>query len=363
MSTYHPFMEKYIIMLNEHKSGKLLLRKYVVFELLAAIKLKMLMWNDVKNIPAANIDDDYQKDDMGIDLINYDLNRAAQVKYAKGVTWTDVATFYGSCHFMDNLYHTTLVVRDCTKVVKYVEQRAKIIRLNYDDELANVPLSAPNVIINKFLHSVLFTEHRILELLEYFKTHDEVDTYTRFSDGKLISKFWYNIKYCRRLNKPRYSKLRECPVAMRLYPEETIKDHHLQVGSLLRFMDEYSIDDCNKLIIWKECKQQMKCSTPPWNKLMTNEELYEDYYQYAKSINKHTEMKNIRRLIKHASVPTLDHDFWIKCKTEKLCDTWPYVMLLTVERFFDSYYNFDLEHFRSVPQIREFSEDDIFNIP
>lgn len=340
-STYHPYMLRYINMLNDHKNGTLLLTDHRVFELLAALKLRMVMWNDIKNIITARTNR-YTKTDNGIDLINYDLNRLAQVKYMKNVSWRSVSTFYAYCYLLADIHNSTLVVHKNTKVAKIITDNFHVLRLDYHEELANVPSSTPGIVINKFLHSVLFIEHRILELLKYFDDHNVVDGKSKFSDGMFMIKFWHRIKYSRLLNKTRYSKLRECPTAMKLYLEyrdETIEDYQEQVNSLLRFIEKYPIEDCNKLIIWIECKQMMKCSTSPWDQLMDDEELFEDYYSYLKLINKHHDIKMVRRLIKHSSVPLLDHEFWIKCKTEKLCDTWPYKLLLGESQFYNSYHD------------------------
>lgn len=163
MSTYS-FMCKYYRVLDEYKKGILLLPDHKVFEYVAAIKLNMIMWEDILNIPEARLNTQYTVDDSGIDIISYNLTVAGQVKYGDKVTWGMLNTFEGLCNYLEQVSKRIVIVRHDAKLSSRVKTICEIIRIDMVEELK----SAPIMTINKYLnYSKLSINGKIQELAEF----------------------------------------------------------------------------------------------------------------------------------------------------------------------------------------------------
>lgn len=339
MSTYYPFMCKYINILNNYKNGNLILNDDKVFEYVAAIHLKMVMWDDVRNIKEARLSIQYFEKDSGIDIISYNLSVAGQVKYINHLTWEDLNTYRGYCNHLRNIDKLVLVIRHDTTISSRVRDLCKIIRLNIVEEMDNLPLTAPKLIINKQLkYSSLSTDEKINEILAYGK---KPKSGVKFSSGKSMYKFWNYIIYSRMLNSAAYTKLRESSFVMEHYlkrRDEDENDFQYQINSLLTYLqDHIAITKINtfdyklydNFIIWHECKTYRKCETYPWSQLLDFNLLKQDYYRHLKVVDPDVYhiAKRVDELVEFIKrgIPIFDDDIWTRCvNDDKLCSVWPY---------------------------------------
>lgn len=333
MSVHYSFICRYYNILNNYKIGKVLLPDHKVFEYVAAIKLNMIMWEDILNIPEARLNTQYSVDDSGIDIISYDLTVAGQVKYVNSLTWEQLTTFDGFCDHLEVVSKRLVIIRHDTTLSSRVQTICKIIRLNMVDELNSIP----TVTINKQLkYSKLSVDGKIQELIEFGckpKTND------KFSDGQNMYSFWNSIKQGRKLNLATYTKLREVPFVMNRFME-TEDDFQIQINSLLKYIDDHisitKIDTIDyklydKFIIWNECKLQRKCEHQPWVQLLDNFMLKKDYYDHLKTVdldmyNLATQIDELVEFIEEG-INIFEHDIWMKCVNENLIGKWPYTNL------------------------------------
>lgn len=377
MSTYYPYMCKYIAILNNYKNGTLILSDHKVFEYIAALKLRMIMWEDVHNIPEARLNIQYFKYDSGIDAMSYDLTRAAQIKYVDHLTWGKLSTFANYCSHLQDVVKLIVVIRDDTTISDRVCCICKIIRIDISEEMDNLPLEAPMIIINEHLkYSYLSIEERINEL---FTFGNKPKLINKFSDGQSMCSFWNSIKYGRRLNNPTYNKLRESTIFMKHYGKETENDVIIQIAKLKKYFIDYTditgvIDYrmCDKFILWRQCKLTSQCETYPWNKLLRLKVFRKNYSKHLKVTNrdKYYALKTVTRIHKFIKKDKfqLDDDFWLNCINNHLCDTWPYNELLKYYHLRTVYYlntvNFPLSTYDDImSSCEELDYSEIFETP
>jgi len=112
--------KSYITILNNFKKGKIHLSRHKVLTYLAAIKLNMIVSDYYGNV----------------DLVSLDHTRVAKI------------------NFRDNVSRIVMPYTTLPKVHKYIlvcefdignNSNYEIIKLNYDEELSNVPLSTRNI--------------------------------------------------------------------------------------------------------------------------------------------------------------------------------------------------------------------------
>jgi hypothetical protein len=335
-------MCKYYKVLDDYKKGIILLPDHKLFEYVAAIKLNMIMWEDILNIPEARLNTQYSVSDSGIDIISYNLTVAGQVKYGDRVTWSMLNTFEGLCNHLEQVSKRIVVVRHDAKLSNRVKTICKIIRINMAEELNYTPM-----MINKQLnYSGLSIGGKIQELIAF---GHKPKTNTKFSDGQNMYSFWYPIIRYRKLNLATYTKLRETPWIMSLFTEDE-DDFQLQVNSLLKYVDDYvdimkldNIDHklCDKFIIWRECKLYRKCEQEPWSQLLSNDMFKQDYYEHLKSIDldAYNLAIGVDKIVEciERGIDISGHDIWINCVNNDLRDEWPYTLIFEYETFDESY--------------------------
>jgi hypothetical protein len=348
MSTY-PFMCKYCKILDDYRTGKMILTDNKVFEYVAAIKLNMIMWDDVQNITEARLSIQYFEQDSGIDIISHDLSKVGQVKYVETLTWKSLGTFINYCDHLRNVDKLIIIIKHDTIVSPRVRSICKIVRINIGEELSK--LTPPyGVVIKQLKYSNLLTNEKIDELLAY---GNKPDRNTKFSNGKGMYRFWNYIIYSRKLNYAAYTKLRESDFVMKYYlkREEDEQDFQLQINSLLKYLKNHiEITRVNVLdyklydnfIIWRECKIYRKCEKYPWSQLLDLNILKRDYYNHLKSVEPdvYYTAKQVDELVERLEngKQIFHHNIWTECLGNDLRFIWPYSRLFEYNQVCEAYY-------------------------
>lgn len=128
--------EKYISMLKDHKSGVSPLPEWQIMELLAAVKLNMVLWKDIRSVT----DDKrkYPNKNYGADLISYDLNKIACVKYVDELSFKDITSFCAYCYLLREAHHepdTIVICKPNTVLNEKYMKKIEIVRLDINEEL------------------------------------------------------------------------------------------------------------------------------------------------------------------------------------------------------------------------------------
>jgi superfamily II DNA or RNA helicase len=140
MLPYHFWRNKYINDIKNIQSNKTILLKYKIFEILYALKLNLILWEDISpdivkkyNIP--------HRCDYGVDLVSINYDKCVQVKlYEKSrITWKHFCTF--RTYSKDILEIDNMILATCKNVkldklakIKLIDSgKIKLIENNYDD--------------------------------------------------------------------------------------------------------------------------------------------------------------------------------------------------------------------------------------
>lgn len=121
--------DKYINIIKTQK-GKI--EDHKMFEYMAAVKLDMIMWEDISEKDIAKLKLPHRAD-YGIDLVSRDFRKTAQVKYYgknSTITWRSISTFTSYSmiflHTSDMILVTTkdakipdIVARSIPKILRY----------------------------------------------------------------------------------------------------------------------------------------------------------------------------------------------------------------------------------------------------
>ena len=116
------FRMSYISDLKNHKSGKISLSDKRIAKLFAAIKLDMILREDLHH-------------DDPISMSTFDRKKVAYVKYIDKISWDDVELFDEYCVNSPIVNKCILVCKPNTIIDKEIEDRYKILRIDINVEL------------------------------------------------------------------------------------------------------------------------------------------------------------------------------------------------------------------------------------
>jgi hypothetical protein len=337
---YAPFMKKYIEIIKDFKCNKLHIKQDKVFEYLVALELKMILWKDARDLIDKHIYLEH-KNDYGTDLVDLDFTRTAQVTMVKRLGHAKAAKYIAHSVWKLCIPDMTMVLSSQAEEVSYIvkDLLPNIVVYDYDQLLNKVLVTLPDLIILPKKVNLLVPQ-KIDELIHQFDTKGKPIVRQKFSDGSDMYSFWISCKSSRRLNSPVYNKLMMHSTIRNLYGPITETDEEKQVKQLIKYAKNNSIDNCNQLIIWNECKLYRKFNNEIWITLATIDILRLDYESYTEihHPDEYVLIKKINGIIKYASENDIsDYEFWLDCKNNFLCDKWPYIKLLTVPTLEDEY--------------------------
>ena len=140
---YNKYLLKYKNIIYDYKNNNKNYEEFYIFEVLYAIKLGLILWEDIPpgfeeiyNLP--------HKRDYGIDLISLQFDKTSQVKMYNNslITWSDMCKY--NCYSKDilEIKDLTLATTTTAKIDKMVQRLFKnenyhILRNNFDDMLKN----------------------------------------------------------------------------------------------------------------------------------------------------------------------------------------------------------------------------------
>jgi hypothetical protein len=335
--TFAPYQDRYVNKLKKHIEGIEILNDSVVYELLAAIKLKMVMWDDAAPTLMKYFYLPRNGRDTGIDLISLDFNRAAQVKGFTNVGMVHLETTV-ICAFRLNIRNLTLVCPPGKDLHKDITSIFKIVRL--DTEIGELP--DQNLVVNEFIKDgYIDINERMNELVEQFEKSCKIDTKMLFSDGTPMYGFWYNIKRGRTLTYINYDRIRSCKPLMDAYGEETEEEKLDRINRFIDFTKSSNFDVCSKLLVWNDIKRDGKHIDIIWKEL--SQEYKDDYESYIK-LNQpdvYSKLKKVRCYLAFFDGygNFANDEFWQECKSKRLCDTWPYYGLLLHKQLNEDYHS------------------------
>ena len=374
---FAPFMVKYIEELNRFKNNKMddddfAYKKNIgrVAELVTALELRMILWEDIPAQYCAMFDFPIKKD-MGVDLISLDFSQTAQVKYGNNITYANMSTAMAFSWCTLNIPDLLLVCKPHTTVSPLIMTGvSKIVHLDFDKLYELVPAVAPDVIINKQLRVYrLCIKDKIDQLLAYVDEKQlPPNTRACFSNEHSMYQFWSSCRYNRKLNLPYYNRLLQNDILRKNYfdrKELDKVDAEKQIECLRQYMTTQTIDECNQLVIWQECKTENKCINMPWSMLLDNDILRADYEQYIAAYDPttHKLLRTINTIIKICTTIAeknkkiqqsriekkyictneeekedslaswLTCDIWMQAKKNNLYNCWPYNKLQVVDVF------------------------------
>jgi hypothetical protein len=141
---YSKCKAKYVDIVVNQKEN---MPKWKLFEYLVALKLGMVMWEDIdpKFIVKHKLP---HNADYGIDLISPDFTKTAQVKYYgsdTNITWRSVSTYIAYSSHVLKIENMTLVTTSDTKISKMVLRSIpNIITYDIDTLYAEVTKPQPS---------------------------------------------------------------------------------------------------------------------------------------------------------------------------------------------------------------------------
>jgi hypothetical protein len=312
---YIYYYNKYIDKITKHRNGEELLKDSELFQLLAAVKLKMITNKDalINNIS----------------LVSHDITRIAQIKIKKNVNISDLYETIVECLKLD-VHHRTLVCFDKTQVDDDTKLLFKIVNISLDE-----PLPEHDIIVNEFVRlGLLDFNDKLNELIKQFNEKGKPQTSSKFTDGSNMYGFWSKIKYGRKLNNLDHDRLRLCKPLMKVYVKENKDDFDKRINSFIKHSNENTytkfstwndILDGKLDINWNDFPQYMKNS-------------YESHIQHCRPDEYkllRTVKSYIRFLSEYDDPSTIQ--FWSDCKKNRLCDKWPYNILLSVDKLKKEY--------------------------
>jgi hypothetical protein len=167
---------------------------------------------------------------------------------------------------------------------------------------------------NKFLKRT--QEEKVDELYEIMKTKKKIitahDKEILFSDGTLVGMFWNDCKSDNRCEKSPYNKLLQNQILKKDYAKflknkgVTRLTQEEKVGELLEIMKDRTkiitlrdkeirfSDDILVGSFWNDCKKDNRCVKPPYDKLLENLILKDDY---AKKKRNYIKKKDVNPLL------------------------------------------------------------------
>ena len=135
---HRPF---YLDLIGKYLSGREFLPKHKIYEILWALKKGYILWDNLPPNADEILDIPYLTD-YGVDLVNSDITKSAQVKlYEKStITWTDFSKFFTfSNSLLDvNVKNMYLLTNKSAKISKHVmcaitRNNIKLERYDFDD--------------------------------------------------------------------------------------------------------------------------------------------------------------------------------------------------------------------------------------
>lgn len=328
----------YIAILNEYKVDNTKYYRWKMFELLIALELDMILWENAKNmvkkyvtLPATN--------DYGTDLIDLEFTRTVQVKSRNvHVTHVGISTYVNHSVWWLGIPQLILAIEDTVTYNEDVKtSMPQILVYNFKELMEKVPSTSIDTIFKVYIGPKKLTpEEKIKEFISYVDQHGMPkyinikcsDERVNFSDGTNMYLFWENCKRMQKYNLPMYSDLLSHPIIGSNCEVRKTKPMS-QINYIINCCDEYGIQKCNNLVYWIECKKNNKCLTYPWSILLRNPVLRKDYKNYLSS--NYVFYKKLFAYIKDLKNNlSLDHEFWILCRNTKMYDEWPCCELLKI---------------------------------
>ena len=190
------------------------------------------------------------------------------------------------------------------------------------------------------------------------------DKKLKFEDGSVMGRFWSSCKIFERCQKDPYNKLLENDILRQDYDRyceaskiKLTTDEKVEVllnvmkekTKLIPYNKELKFEDGSLIgVFWFGCKKNKRCENTPYNKLLGNDILCQDYERYCEKESKPKikltiyekveallkEMKVRDKLIQDSDKELLFEDgsfmgsFWSNCKYLKKCEKEPYNKLL-----------------------------------
>jgi superfamily II DNA or RNA helicase len=154
---YTKYKNKYVTIINDYLNDTTLYKDYYIYEVLYAIELKMILWEDLP----PNFDEVYKlphRRDYGIDLINLNYEETAQVKLygnKSNITWSHFSNFYTYSKELLNISNMILATTEDAKLDSLVlnifekNKKIKLFRNKFDDLISAIPGCTNHIKNNK----------------------------------------------------------------------------------------------------------------------------------------------------------------------------------------------------------------------
>ncbi len=186
------YKNNYLRIIKQYVNGNLYLEKHKVFEILSAIDLDMILWEDLPpdfdtkfNVP--------HKIDYGVDLVTLEYDKSCQVKlYNENsrITWSDISKYYTYSKGILNIDNMILATTKEAKLDKMGEKliednNIEVIRKDFDKliqtyspEINRIDFSTTNMI-----NPSLEERHYLLECYKIFNESTDSKLYFQLPCG------------------------------------------------------------------------------------------------------------------------------------------------------------------------------------